>query len=79
MRLLRIRIPNTAQKMALVTKYIYRDKWNHTRMDVAEVHEGQIQGGQQAVGRHARRVTHVQSHLEIWEQTVNYNRFINKS
>ncbi len=43
---------------------IYRNKWNHTRLDVAEVHQGQIQGGQQAVGRHARRVTHVQSHLE---------------
>ncbi len=39
-------------------------------MDVAEIHQGQIQGGQQAVGRHARRVTHVQSHLEIVGQII---------
>jgi hypothetical protein len=49
---------------------IHRNKWNHTRMDVAEVHQGQIQCGQKTVGRHARRVTHVQSHLEIGGQTV---------
>ncbi len=49
---------------------IYRNKWNHTRVDVAEVHQGQIQGGQKTVGRHARRVTHVQSHLEIVGQII---------
>jgi hypothetical protein len=65
----RFRIRNT-EEWHWPPSTVYRDKWNHTRVDVAEVHQGQIQGGQKTGGRPARRVTHVQSHLEIGGQII---------
>ena len=50
-----------------------------TWIHVTEIHQGQIESSQQSVGRHTRRMAHVQPNLHITNTDLNkLNNFINR-